>query len=142
VIDYLAPCPGECTKATVRDLSFTKVAEQGLIKPGKPGAAVYATDSLIKNNSTWIFTVPKDLKFGNYVLRNEIIALHTAGTVGGAQNYPQCFNLRVKGDGKTALPKGIPGTKLYTPSTPGILFNIAADVQKYPIPGPPLWKGA
>jgi cellulase len=141
-MDYLAPCPGECTSATVNDLKFTKVAEQGLIKPGKPGTAVYATDAMIKNNSTWIFTVPKDLKAGNYVLRNEIVALHTAGTVGGAQNYPACFNLRVKGNGKTALPAGVPATSLYTPSMPGILFNIAADVRQYPIPGPALWRGS
>jgi hypothetical protein len=93
------------------------------------------------HNTTWTVTIPKNLKAGKYVLRNEIIALHTAGTVNGAQNYPQCFNLQVTGSGTASLPPGTPATQLYKPTTPGIVFNIAANLNSYPIPGPALWKG-
>jgi lytic cellulose monooxygenase (C1-hydroxylating) len=140
VIDYLAPCVGPCTSASPQSLKFTKIAESGLVKAGPPTSYVFATDVMIKNNNTWTVKIPTGLKSGEYVLRNEIIALHTAGTVGGAQNYPQCFNLKVIGGGQLTLPPGAPGTSLYKPQTPGIVFNIAATIQRYPIPGPPLWK--
>jgi cellulase len=112
-----------------------------------------------KSNNTWTVKIPVSLKAGNYVLRNEIIALHTAGTVGGAQNYPQsvqtalrrtkhvltsprCFNLKVTGGGTSTLPEGVPATKFYRPETKGIVFNIAANVAAYSIPGPALWKAS
>lgn len=84
--------------------------------------------------------IPANLKAGKYVLRNEIIALHTAGTVGGAQNYPQCFNIEVMGSEMKGLPEGTVGTKLYTPAENGIVFNIARvlDLGAYRIPGPPV----
>ncbi|KAF2399781.1 glycoside hydrolase [Trichodelitschia bisporula] len=142
VMDYLAPCPGDCL--TLRDgsgLKFTKIAESGLITPGPPSSYVWATDVMRKRNNTWSVTIPAGLKEGNYVLRNEIIALHTAGTVGGAQNYPQCFNVKVTGGGGKGLPGGGGAMQLYKPEAKGIVFNIAANVASYPIPGPPVWKG-
>jgi len=97
---------------------------------------------MISSNNTYSVTIPKDLKAGKYVLRNEIIALHTAGTVGGAQNYPQCFNLEVIGGGSKELSGGIPATQFYKPNSDGIVFNIARVVAEggYRIPGPPLVK--
>lgn len=142
VLDYLAPCSSSCTAVSPSALSFTKIAESGLITPGNPSSYVFASDALIKHNSTWNVKIPAGLKNGEYVLRTEIIALHAAGTVGGAQNYPQCFNLRVTGGGHVSLPQGLPATKFYKPDMRGIVFNIAGMVKSYPIPGPPLWKGA
>ncbi|KAF2429658.1 glycoside hydrolase [Tothia fuscella] len=142
IIDYLAPCPGDCTTLSSPTLlKFTKTAEAGLVKPGAPNTYIWATDAMHKNNNTWISKIPSSLKPGNYVLRNEIIALHTAGTVGGAQNYPQCFNLKVTGNGGKALPGGVPATQFYRGESQGIVFNIAAKVDSYPVPGPPLWTG-
>ncbi|KAF2664932.1 glycoside hydrolase family 61 protein [Microthyrium microscopicum] len=140
ILDYIAPCVGECTSAKPLQLKFTKIDQTGLMKPGGPSSYQFATDYLIKNNNTWEVTIPKSLKSGNYVLRNEIIALHTAGTVGGAQNYPQCFNLKVVGGGTASLPAGVPATQFYKPTTPGIVFNIAANLNSYTFPGPEVWK--
>lgn len=45
-----------------------------------------ATDVLTnKLNSIWPVTIPANLKAGQYLLRHEIIALHSAGTYPGAQ---------------------------------------------------------
>jgi len=143
IIDYLAPCPSDnCLASSPASLKFTKIAETGLVKPGSPKEYVWATDQLRKSNNTWSVKIPAALKAGNYVLRNEIIALHTAGTVGGAQNYPQCFNVKVVGGGSVALPVGIPATQFYRPETKGIVFNIArtVGVGEYTVPGPPVWK--
>jgi cellulase len=58
-----------------------------LITPG--GSGTWVTDELIKNNFTSSTTIPRNLKAGNYVIRHEIIALHSAGNDNGAQFYPQ-----------------------------------------------------
>jgi cellulase len=109
---------------------------------GGPDKQVWASDKLIANNNTVRVVIPASLKAGKYVLRNEIIALHTAGTVGGAQNYPQCFNVEVTGGGSKELPMGVPATQFYKPAENGIVFNIARmlDMGGYRIPGPALVK--
>lgn len=46
---------------------------------------------------SWQTAVQSEMAAGNYVLRHETIALHSAGQEGGAQAYPQCVNLKVTG---------------------------------------------
>ncbi|KAI9054879.1 hypothetical protein LZ554_002023 [Drepanopeziza brunnea f. sp. 'monogermtubi'] len=139
VIDYLAGCGGDCTTVDKTALKFFKIDAVGLVDdtviPGK-----WAADQLIANNNTWSVTIPSTIAPGKYVLRHEIIALHSAGTVGGAQNYPQCFNLEVTGAG-TDAPTGTLGTALYTETDPGIEVNIYAALE-YTMPGPALYGGA
>lgn len=97
---------------------------------------------MINNNNSWVVTIPPTLAKGNYVLRHELIALHSAGSANGAQNYVQCINLAVSGTG-TAKPAGVPATSFYTVNDPGIVFNIyTTPVAPYTIPGPALWSGA
>jgi hypothetical protein len=83
VLDYLAKVD-DATKATAKDLSFFKIDQAGF-EDGK-----WAATKLIANNNTWTVTVPESIASGQYVLRHEIIALHSAGQVNGAQNYPKC----------------------------------------------------
>jgi cellulase len=86
IIDYLAKVD-DATKATAKDLEFFKIDAAGF-EDGK-----WATDKLIANNLTFTVTVPSSIAAGQYVLRHEIIALHSAGQVNGAQNYPKCINV-------------------------------------------------
>lgn len=140
VIDYLANCNGECTTVEKTKLLFNKIDEQGLVSyTSQPGS--WASDKLIAANNSWTVTVPKSVAPGNYVLRHEIIALHSAGEADGAQNYPQCINLKVTGSGTDKLASGTRGTELYTPTDPGILVNIYQELI-YTIPGPKLYSGA
>lgn len=44
----------------------------------------------IANNLTSTVAIPSDIAPGNYIIRHEIIALHSAGQENGAQSYPQC----------------------------------------------------
>jgi hypothetical protein len=101
----------------------------------------WASDQLIANNNSWVVTIPTDIAPGNYVLRHEIIALHSAGQVNGAQNYPQCVNLQVTGSG-TATPSGVLGTALYSETDPGIEINIYTSLSTYKVPGPTLYSNA
>lgn len=139
VITYLANCNGDCSKVDKTDLEFFKIDEKGLIDGGEaPGK--WASDDLISNNNTWSVTIPSDIAAGNYVMRHEIIALHSAGNKDGAQNYPQCLNFKVTGGGN-ASPQGTLGTKLYKDTDTGITTNIYQSLSSYDIPGPALFSG-
>ncbi|KAK7747867.1 hypothetical protein SLS53_001118 [Cytospora paraplurivora] len=134
IIDYIAPAddPTTVDKTT---LEFIKIGQSGLISGSNPGT--WATDNLISDDLTWEIKIPAELKPGNYVLRHEIIALHSAESTDGAQNYPQCVNLQVTGSG-TEQPAGTLGEALYTEDEDGIVFNIYESFSTYPIPGPTL----
>ncbi|KAI9836216.1 MAG: hypothetical protein M1819_001553 [Sarea resinae] len=140
VIDYLANCNGECETVDKTSLEFFKIDGVGLIEyDTQPG--VWASDQLIANNNTWIVEIPPTIAPGNYVLRHEIIALHSAGEVDGAQNYPQCVNLQITGSG-TDSPAGVAGESLYKDTDPGIEINIYTTLTTYTVPGPTLYSGA
>lgn len=141
VLDYLANCNGDCETVDKNSLEFFKISEGGLIDDSVlPGT--WASDQLIANNNSWVVTVPPSIAPGNYVLRHEIIALQFANVVNGAQNYPQCFNLKITGSG-TESPPGISATKFYTAQDPGVLFSLYDPVSKgYVIPGPAMFDGS
>jgi hypothetical protein len=152
VLDYIAPY-----SSSAGSLSFVKTDQKGLISGSNPGS--WATDQLIcgysidkylrhvadlpslANNFSWTTTIPSSLASGKYVLRHEIIALHSAQQENGAQNYPQCINLQVTGSG-SATPSGEAATKFYSPTDPGIEFNLYTSFSSYPIPGPSVWSQA
>ncbi|KAL0262740.1 hypothetical protein SLS55_001712 [Diplodia seriata] len=140
VINYIASCEGDCTTVDKTSLSWVKFQADGLKSGSSPGT--WATDDLISNNFTATATLPAGLKAGNYVVRHEIIALHSASQENGAQNYPQCFNVKVTGDGSTAISGGEKATAFYKASDAGIKFNLYTTFDSYPMPGPELWSAA
>ncbi|KAA8651856.1 hypothetical protein EYZ11_006211 [Aspergillus tanneri] len=140
VLTYLANCNGDCSSVDKSSLEFFKIDEKGLVD-GSKAPGTWASDQLIKSNNSWTVTIPSNIASGNYVLRHEIIGLHSAGNKDGAQNYPQCFNLKVTGGGSDK-PKGTLGTKLYNDTDPGILVSIYQNLDSYEIPGPALYSGS
>jgi hypothetical protein len=135
----MASCNGECSTVDKTTLEFFKIDEAGLITDTtSPGT--WASDELIANNNSWSITIPSTIASGPYILRHEIIALHSAGSTDGAQNYPQCINLMVTGGGSD-VPAGTLGESLYTETDPGILINIYTTGLSYTIPGPTLYSG-
>jgi lytic cellulose monooxygenase (C1-hydroxylating) len=141
IFSYLAACNGDCTKVNKQQLRWFKIAQLGQISYGAGGGTpgVWATDLLRAANGTWSVTIPSAIAAGNYVLRNEILALHSAYGVGGAQFYPQCANIQVTGGGNST-PSGLIGMSLYDENDPGVHYNIYNDESKpvYQMPGPPL----
>lgn len=137
-MDYLAKCAGDdCTSVSAGDLSFFKIDEKGL---NDAASNSWASDDLIKDGNSWTVTVPEDIAPGQYVLRHEIIALHSAQDANGAQNYPQCINIEVTGSG-TAEPAGVAATSLYKANDAGISLNIYNGLTGYEIPGPAVYSG-
>jgi cellulase len=84
ILDYLAKVD-DATAAKSADLNFFKIDAVGF-ENGK-----WAAEKLVANNNTWSVTIPKNIASGQYVLRHEIIALHSAGQANSAQNYPKCI---------------------------------------------------
>ncbi|KAL2869539.1 lytic polysaccharide monooxygenase auxiliary activity family 9 protein [Aspergillus lucknowensis] len=143
IMDYLADCGGDCTTVDMTQLKFFKIAEVGQIELGAGGGTpgTWAADELLANGNSWTVTIPADIAPGNYVLRHEILALHSAYNEGGAQFYPQCINLKVSGSG-TLKPSGVAATEFYTSSDPGVTYDIYSDQTNptYEIPGPALYS--
>jgi cellulase len=142
IISYMAACNGDCSTVDKTKLEFFKIAEMGQLQLGVGGgkAGRWADDVLREANGAWNITIPKSIKDGNYVLRHEIIALHSAYGVGDAQLYPTCISIAVS-DGGTETPQGVVGTQLYKKNDTGIHYNIYNDESKpvYQIPGPALY---
>lgn len=144
IMDYLARCSNDdCTTVDKTTLEWFKIAETGQIELGKGNGATgrWAPDILFDTDFTWTVKIPSEIAPGSYVLRHEILALHSAYAEGGAQFYPQCINLEVSGSG-TATPSGVAATELYDSKDPSVIYNIYNDETKptYKIPGPPLCK--
>jgi cellulase len=134
VIDYIAPVSGDFASIDKTSLQWVKIAESGY------NGGDWAALELIANGNSWTVDIPSNLAPGNYVLRHEIIALHSGGQPNGAQAYPQCINLEVTGSG-SATPSGAAFTSFYSPEDPGILFDLYTEFDSYPIPGPEVWSG-
>jgi hypothetical protein len=66
-----------------------QIQERGFIRMDKnaDGSAWprFATGDFVDQNSQWTVNIPKDLKAGQYLIRHEIIALHLANELGGAE---------------------------------------------------------
>lgn len=139
VLTYAALCPDDCTSPTLDKtaLEWVKVDEAGY----STTAETWAAYDLVANNNSWTMTVPSTLASGNYVFRHEIIAVHGASSLDGAQNYPQCVNIAVTGGG-SASPTGTLGEALYSETDAGIYFNPYTTITDYVIPGPALMDGA
>ncbi|KAI4594013.1 hypothetical protein KJ359_008801 [Pestalotiopsis sp. 9143b] len=85
--------------------------------------------------------IPSDIAPGDYLLRAEAIALHTAGSEGGAQFYMTCYQLTVTGSGTASISDTVLFPGAYAASDPGILINIYQSMSTYEAPGPTVYSG-
>lgn len=68
---------------------------------------------------------------------------YATNNVRGAQNYMSCVQITVASGGSQSLPGGTQWPGAYTPSTPGIVFNIyKQDGNSYVAPGGSVWSGS
>ncbi|KAK2772170.1 hypothetical protein FQN53_004701 [Emmonsiellopsis sp. PD_33] len=103
-----------------------------------PGGLTWPSQSA----TTVSVNLPSSLPSGEYLLRVEHTALHSASAAGGAQFYISCAQINVTGGGS-----GDPGPKVafpgaYSPTDPGLMINIYYPVPtSYTLPGPAVWTG-
>ncbi|OBT44023.1 hypothetical protein VE00_05661 [Pseudogymnoascus sp. WSF 3629] len=84
--------------------------------------------------------IPADIPAGDYLLRAEVVALHVAGSLGGAQLYMSCYQLTISGSG-TASPSLIHLPGAYAATDPGIKVDIYQSLATYIAPGPTVYGG-
>ncbi|KAL1857702.1 hypothetical protein VTK73DRAFT_7977 [Phialemonium thermophilum] len=111
------------------------------IQEGGYSNGVWATDTVINNRGIQTIPIPECIANGQYLLRAEMIALHGARSVNGAQLYMECAQINITGGTGAASPKtySIPG--IYKATDPGLLidiYNTKAPFH-YVIPGPPMF---
>ncbi|KAF2030731.1 cellulose-growth-specific protein [Setomelanomma holmii] len=130
---YLAKVSSAATTGTT-GLQWFKVAHDGLSN-GK-----WAVDTMIANGGWHYFTMPTCIAPGDYLMRVELLALHSASTAGGAQFYMECAQIRVTGSGTNQGSNFVSFPGAYQANDPGIVVNIYdSKGQPYPasysIPG-------
>lgn len=84
----------------------------------------WGVDHLIANNGWAYFNLPTCVAAGDYLLRVEILALHSAKTSKQAQFYMSCGQLRIGGSGSTTPSSTVSFPGAYKQDDPSILINI------------------
>ncbi|RYP05264.1 hypothetical protein DL764_003925 [Monosporascus ibericus] len=135
---YLAKVDDAATAGTT-GLKWFKVAEAGLSN-GK-----WAVDTMIANQGWHYFTMPSCVAPGDYLMRVELLALHSAYSPGGAQFYMECAQIRVTGSGTNKGSSFVSFPGAYSANDPGITISIYDNNgnpnnggKPYAIPGPQL----
>jgi len=119
VMAYLAKVDNAAT-ASLNGLKWFKIADDGFDTSNRQ----WGVDRMIANNGWAYFNMPNCIAPGQYLLRVEILALHSAKNRGAAQFYQSCAQIKVSGSGtfSAAQTVSIPGA--YKADDAGILANI------------------
>ncbi|KAF3905487.1 Endoglucanase-4 [Dactylellina cionopaga] len=98
----------------------------------------WANEVVAANAGKFTFKLPTNLASGEYLLRSEMLALHGSQTVGGAQFYIGCIQLKITGPGGNCSPTyKLPGAynanqnNIYIPD-----FYYGFVASTYSAPGP------
>ncbi|KDQ15684.1 glycoside hydrolase family 61 protein [Botryobasidium botryosum FD-172 SS1] len=139
VTTYMADCNGNCSVFGVgsRDRIWFKIDEAGLFPNG-----VWASNALTANNGTWSIIIPATIKPGQYLIRHEILALHS---IREPQVYPSCTQVNVRESFGSDVPldgelASIPG--IYDDAGDAIYGDIWNQPTSWPIVGPPVVRFA
>ncbi|KAK3328762.1 family 61 glycosyl hydrolase [Apodospora peruviana] len=138
IMVYLAKVDNAATTGTT-GLKWFKVAENGL------SGSTWAVDTMIANGGWHYFTMPSCIAPGHYLMRVELIALHSASARGAAQFYMECAQIQITGSGTTTGSNTVSFPGAYSATDPGILVSIYDSTggstmggRAYTIPGPPV----
>ncbi|KAK6525112.1 hypothetical protein TWF694_005260 [Orbilia ellipsospora] len=135
---YMAKVDNAATTPST-GLKWFKVAEEGF----NTATVKWAVDTLIAGGGWWYFTMPSCLAPGNYLMRAEVIALHSASAVLGAQFYISCVQINLTGGGTSTPGSTVSFPGAYEETDPSIEINIYGSTgqpdnggKPYAIPGP------
>lgn len=135
---YMANCGGDCTAADPSSLNWFKIDQVGLLS-GTVADGQWGAGEMIAQNSSWTSTIPAATPNGNYMIRHETLAIHTANQ---PQFYMECAQLTITGGGS-----GSPGPTVkfpggYDPNDPSIDIDVySSTATSYTVPGPSVWQG-
>ncbi|KAJ3826202.1 glycoside hydrolase family 61 protein [Lentinula raphanica] len=137
MLTYMTSCgSSSCTTYNSSTSKWFKIQQVARISSGGPWAQEAVMEGFPAN-----VTLPSKLAPGNYLIRHEILGLQGAVSVGGAEFYPACSQLKVGGS-QTGGPTDdelvlLPGA--YSDTDPGIYDpNVYDPSASYTFPGPPV----
>ncbi len=131
LLTYMASCGSAgCKNFDHSQAEWFKIEQDGLRSDG-----TWAMQDLYEGKSATV-KLPSNIKPGEYLIRHELIALHTAATVGGAEFYPACAQLSVGGSGSGTPDKTVSFPGAYSDRDPGILIDAYDMTGDYKFPGP------
>lgn len=148
IMAYMYQCPegttaDKCAPPAAGEKAWFKIDQKGF-KSGDRNQGWFQGDMFKPNNKSISVAVPKGIPSGHYLVRYEVLSLHIAQPVGGAEFYVSCTQVRVVGGGssKSARAQGaelaaFPGS--YSATHPGIHVNVfdgRINRDTYQFPGP------
>ncbi|KAI0784093.1 family 61 endoglucanase [Abortiporus biennis] len=122
VMTYIAKCPNGCANFKGDTGNVWVKIDQDQYNPTRTGFE-WGENIIRMKGSKYSVHIP-NLVPGEYLLRHEILGLHVAGQLMGAQFYPNCVQIKITGSGTLTLPTGIPLPGSYDPEDPGILVQL------------------
>ncbi|KAF2263586.1 hypothetical protein CC78DRAFT_533861 [Lojkania enalia] len=133
---------GDASTATGSDPFFKIFQDTWAKAPGSSSGDndYWGTKDLNTNCGKMDVKIPANLAPGDYLLRAEAIALHSAASAGGAQLYMTCYQITVTGSG-TLTPAGVSFPGAYKASDPGLQIDIHRALSAYIAPGPSVIAG-
>ncbi|KAK2061046.1 hypothetical protein LY76DRAFT_590834 [Colletotrichum caudatum] len=137
-ITYMAKCANnDCTTWQPGNQAiWFKVQEKGRDGTSNNWGA---TPLMKAGNSGVKYTIPECIAPGQYLVRHEIIALHSASSYPGAQFYPSCHQIEVTGSGSTSPSELVAFPGAYKGTDAGITYD-AYKAQTYTVPGPKVFS--
>ena len=122
---WMASCGSSCSTFKTSGAKWFAIEKTGMNADGS-----YATDNLIAAAASWTTAIPFNVAPGEYLLRIELLALHS---IGAPQFYPSCSQIRVSGTGNGVPRDGevVPIQNIYKGYSfpniwkPGSVFKIA-----------------
>ncbi|KAG6370607.1 glycoside hydrolase family 61 protein [Boletus reticuloceps] len=137
IMTYMAPCVNTtCDQYDSTNAEWFKIEETSL----EPGNNTWYQQNIMNGRPANV-TLPSTLQSGQYLIRHEIIALHLATTMGGAEFYPSCTQVNVSGDqvGIASTNEEVTFPGGYSDNDPGIYDPTVFDTPvQYTFPGPPV----
>ncbi|KAF9524004.1 glycosyl hydrolase family 61-domain-containing protein [Crepidotus variabilis] len=129
VTTYMTSCNGNCSSFKANDAQWFKIDADGY----DPSTKQWAAAKLIADGASWTSTIPAGLAPGQYLVRNEIIALHSSTP----QYYPSCSQVEITGSG-TGKPSDSDMATLKDIYATATFPNIYNGPITFTMPGPPI----
>ncbi|ODN97312.1 hypothetical protein L198_03875 [Cryptococcus wingfieldii CBS 7118] len=99
VTQWMAHCPDDlCAGTAGADMDWFKISQSSYDESSDSWPTDYIAKNLI-----WTFTLPTNLAAGQYLLRHELLAMHTTGAVSHflPQFYPVAIEMQLESSGST-----------------------------------------
>ncbi|ODO04956.1 hypothetical protein I350_05567 [Cryptococcus amylolentus CBS 6273] len=99
VTQWMAHCPDDlCAGTAGADMDWFKISQSSYDESSDSWPTDYIAENLI-----WTFTLPTNLAAGQYLLRHELLAMHTTGAVSHflPQFYPVAIEMQLETSGST-----------------------------------------